>query len=333
MFRIGQPVRGFLALAIMVVVGLAIYFVARLDIWYPGLPAGSGVAMLALPLLFVFVWLFLFMLYFANWPFQKVSQPWQGILVSLLVLVLGCITYYIFHHMLHWTAHIFTIGVLWLIWAFGLGGFAGNPIPTAYGGKQPISGIIGAITTLGLTLVTWWIIPDQFLGAFFAGASPYVAGGLTGFPFVWFLIAVMFMMVWPLWPFPAAPQGTQLWVRLGFLGFFSFVLLWILKAIGLDWFTNPMAPLFILTVLHPLLWWALLFQFWPVHGIREAPRGFIVFIVGSLAGILVFYFVMPLLAWDHFALQFCFFISLFLYFAMGQGMLMPPPAGTKMPGE
>jgi hypothetical protein len=263
------------------VIGVLMYYIGRLDFWWSGSSAGAapGSALLPLYLIFVLCWTFLLVFYFGNWPFNKMSQPGQGVMASLLALVLAGITYYIFDHMARWAGLIFPIGVAWLIWIFSLGPFAGNPIVTAYEGKQPVSGISGFIATLGFTLVTVWIIPEQWMGI------------AVGFPFVWFLAAVWFFMLWPTWPLPKGPLTVQWVTRLGYFGFFSFVLLWILSAVGLNFFADSRAAGLGLVYLLALLAPVGLFQYWPFHNMGEVSRGWTWFIITAIVGIVVYWII------------------------------------------
>src|SRR3989304_10613721 len=95
--RMNQPWRGLFAMVLCTAIGVLLYYVFSLSFWWQGSaanPQGNtpGSALLPLYLIFVLVWVFLLVFYFGNWPFSKMSQPGQGIALSLWALVLGAIT-------------------------------------------------------------------------------------------------------------------------------------------------------------------------------------------------------------------------------------------------
>lgn len=282
--RIAQPWRGVFAVVLCAVLGALIYYAGSLSFWWQGSAANPdgntpGGALLPLYLIFVLVWTFLLTFFFEGWPFKSLSQPGQGIMASLLALVLAAVTYYVFDHMARWAGMIFPIGVAWLVWIFSLGPFAGGPLNKAYQGKQPITGISGFITTLGFTLITVWIIPEQWKGI------------AVGFPFVWFAVAIWFFMLWPTWPLPASPVTTQWITRLGYFGFFSFVILWVLSAVGLPFFADNRASGFALIYLLAILVPVGLFQYWPFHKVGEVGRGWIWFVITAIVGVIAYLIV------------------------------------------
>jgi len=320
-----QPIKGVVLSLVFVAVGAIIYYVGSADLWW--LPEVEPIwyAMLPLPLVMVFNWIFIFMLYGQNWPFQKFSQPIQGMLASIAALVLGAITYYIINHMAHWGAYIFPIGVAWLFWQFALGPWSGNPIGNAHQFKQPITMISGFIVTLGFALISFWIIPPEVLGKF------------TGIPFVWFVVAVIIVFTWQMWPIQVANPIVLL---PGYLAFFSFILLWLLSTAGLDFFATPgsaeygRSGAYMLVLLLCFLVPNISFQFWPIHRLSPWWRGFIVTIFAIVASILIYWllfsisdgaysFLAKTMTWG-----FCIFIAMFLYYGLFGGAAAPPIPGT-----
>jgi len=228
-------------------------------------------------------------------------------------------------HILHLGDYIFSIGVAWLFWLFTLGPWTGNPIGNAYQFKQPITMFSAFIVTLGLGFLTWWIVPIEFLGK------------MTGFPFVWFVLAVIIVFTWQMWPIQVK---SPIILLVGYMAFFSFVLLWILSSSGMDFFAAPGSAqygragafllILLLAYLVPNVW----FQFWPIHRLSPWWRGFIVVIFGTVVAVLVYRLLFsigggkyPFLA-KTMAWGFCIFVGMFLYYTMGGGAMAPPVPDT-----
>ncbi len=324
-YKIKQPTRGVVSTFIIAAVATSLYWIGGLNFWWASSPLARGgvssYTILPLALIMAFCWSLIFIHYLINWPFQKFSQPAQGALAALTCLVLGGATY-AFAQMANWTDHLFDICICWLFWIIFLGPFGDNPIVSAYQGKQPISGITGFIATLGLGLLTWWLIPESFLGM------------KTGFPWIWFFFAIVFFRVWPQWPFPRT--RAHVIIRVGYLSFFTFVLLWVLDAVGLNFFTNTTrANVFILVWMTTILVPVRLFQFWPFHHISEVPRGWLWLAISTILAMVIYCLLASLsphapelrnevmtktVAWG-----FCFFLSYYFYWGMAAGQWAPPP--------
>lgn len=286
--KLNQPMRGIIGTVMTIVIGVLI-MVVPLYLWKPWgvnaqlAPVGMGdldnVVQLGMYLgCGAFGWLFWWTFHMGNWPFQKIAQPTQGLLVGVFSLVGTYITYYIFHNVLQWDAHIFNICVLWLMWVFIMGPWGGMPLAVYYEQKQPVCGIVGFIATWGFALLTWWFVPEEFLG--------YV----PGFPFVWFLVSTAFALTLNFWPFENTKQPQQLILLVGFLAFFSFIYIWIAGAYGLTFFPTvaehkagampdlsggTFTVLWLFVILVPVG----LFQFWPFHKMANVSRGFMYLIV------------------------------------------------------
>jgi hypothetical protein len=323
-YKVGQPLRGVVACAVVAVMGVLTYLILA-SWWAPW--GDKSYVMLTLYLLCVLDWIFLVGMHFANWPFTKISQPLQGVLASALCLLLGYITYFILFDVLGWAAHIFPIGVAWLLLIYVFGPWSDFPITSAYGGKQPITGISASVTTLGFALTIWWIIPEKFLGI------------ATGFPFVWFLVGCWFGFTWGLWPFQVKmPQ--RLIIMLGYVTFFSFVYLGILAAARMNFLAAPgdpefsRGPTFLCTYIVALLIPVGLFQNWPIHRLPVVRRGFITIVYTLIIGVLVYWLLYiighgdPVFLQKVLSVEFCLLMGYFFYYTNWGGALAPPPGAS-----
>jgi hypothetical protein len=301
--KMNQPMRGIVGTIMTFIIG-SLIVVIPLYFWKPwgvnaatapagmddldsivqlGMYCGAG----------LFAWIFWWTFHMGNWPFQKIPQPLQGLLVGSCAMVGGWITYYILHSVLKWDADVFNISVLWLMWVYILGPWGGMPLATAYEQKQPVCGISGFIASYGLGLLVWWFLPEEFHGY------------IPGFPFVWFLIATAFALTLNLWPFARVKQPQQLILLVGYLSFFSFIYIWIAGSFGLNFFATIAANkagalpdlggstftvLWLFVILIPVG----LFQFWPFHNMPNVIRGFLYLIVTLIITLLLWQWLLSM---------------------------------------
>ncbi len=355
--KMNQPMRGIVGTIMTVVIG-ALLIVIPLYVWKPWgvnaqlAPVGLGdldnVVQLGSFLgCGLFAWMFGLTFHFGNWPFQKVSQPVQGLLIGVLSLIGTYVCYYIFHFVLKWDAHIFNIMVLWLMWVFILGPWGGMPLAVAYEQKQPVCGFVSMITAFGLSLLVWWFIPEEFMG--------YV----PGFPFVWFLISTVFGLIWNNWPYATVKQPQQLIILVGFLSFFSFLTVWIMMEYGLPFFPTVAAHkagalpdlsagTFVVLWLFVILVPVGLFQFWPFHNIPNVIRGVAYIIATLVVTILIWKWILaaepaapvpavaPLVHFRWVFLALDWLLALFVGWAIvwcNCGLFMAPPPGGAPPAH
>jgi len=349
--RMNQPMRGIVASIFTVILGVLL-LVIPLYVWKPWgvnatlAPAGLGDLdnVVQLGMYFgagLFAWMFAFTFHLANWPFQKVPQPLQGLFVGIASLVGAYVVYYFLHFVLKWDADIFNICVLWLFWVFVLGPWGGMPLAVSYENKQPLCGMVGLITSFGLALLAWWFVPEEFHG--------YV----PGFPFVWFLISTVFALTWNNWPFANVKQPVQLIILVGFLAFFSFIYVWVAGKYGLRFFPtiaehkagalpdlsgSTFTLLWLFVILVPVG----LFQFWPCHKMPNVIRGLLFIIVTLIITIVIWRWILaaepaapspqlaPLVHFRWIFLALDWLLALFVGWAIvwcNMGLFMTPPPG------
>lgn len=342
-FKAKQPVRGLFAIVFTLVIAAIFYYVGTQTVWWEEAAKPISYVMLPNYLLVLFAWMFIYANYFHFWPWGKLAQPLQGIASTLTIIVLAGINFYILNNMAHWGAHLFYISSAWLFWIFMLSAWTDNPLSTQYAAKQPLCGISGYVITVGLALLTWWILPATFLG------------NATGVPFTWFIAAVLIAFCLQLFPV----QIGLPWRAFGILGWFvviSFVLVWILKAAGLDPFAvafpypsgvdgsgvpifepakgNAFGIILLLGILAPVA----LFQMWPLHKLSYLKKGFIWIALGTLIGILSYWIVVsisldPIVIAKVVTWGFCLFVGMFVYYVNFWGAQAPDPGASLVQPE
>lgn len=323
-----QPLRGIFAFAVTAVIAVVLYFVLLEGPFWPKAYPADLVA--PLYLLCMFIWLFLFRVHFLHWPFHKLQQPLKGACVSVLVLAMGALTYYMFFYVAGWGAYINQIVSIWLLTIFIFGPFGNFPILYAFMGKQPLTGIVTSCVTLGLALLIWYIVPHEFLSMH--------TGGI---PFAWFLGALTISSVYQHWPIRVkAPLFVPLII--GMITFITFSLIWAFKAAGYDLMgtyypanLNPNEGNTIFTLI--LLMWLIpvfMFQFWPIHKVPNIMRGTIVVVFMTLAAIGVYWGLITLFGQSGPTVSkmlfagFCAFVGLFFYQSNFGADAAPPVPGA-----
>jgi hypothetical protein len=335
-FKLKQPLRGILAVIFTIAVGAIFYYLGSQKFWWEEAVKPISFAVLPNYLLVLFAWMFVYANYFHFWPWGKLSQPLQGVASTLTIIVLSGINFYVLNNMAHWGAHLFYISSAWLFWIFMFGAWTDNPLATQYAGKQPICGVSGYVITLGMALLTWWLAPASFLG------------NASGVPFTWFLVAVAIAFCLQMFPI----QIGLPWRAFGILGWFvvlSFLLIWVLKALGLDPFavTFPVPasmdeatgyPVFLaakgstfsIVLLMSILTPVALFQMWPFHKLSYLRKGFLWMVLGTGIGI-VAYWIITSISLDPVVISkvvtwgFCLFVGMFVYYTNFAGALAPDP--------
>ncbi len=325
-YRIRQPFRGLLAVLFVIVVGAIFYYIGTQKFWWPA-PA-KPISFIALPLylLILFPWIFMYEKYFHFWPWNGFSQPARGIGASITVIVSAGVHFYILNNMAHWGAYMFDIASAWLFWIFMCGPFLDSPWDKAYKGKQPITGISGMVSTFGLALITFWIIPEEFLGQ------------RTGLPFTWFTAAVLMFFVLKGFPVQIGLPARALAIP-GWFAALAFVEIWAQKSIGADPFaetfpagTEPMkGALFMTAWLMAIQVPVGLFQMWPFHRFSPLKKGFLWIVLGTVIGALVYWLEItisldPPVTAKVVTWSFCLFIGFFLYYVCLEGEQAPDPA-------
>ncbi len=335
-FKMKQPLRGLCAVTFTLVIAAIFYYVGTQKFWWEEAVKPISYAVLPNYLLMLFVWMFIYGNYFHFWPWSKLSQPTQGIVVTLTIIVLSGINFYILNNMAHWGSYLMSIGSAWLFWIFMLGAWTDNPLATQYAAKQPLCGISSYVITFGLALLTWWIIPATFLG------------NATGVPFTWFLAAVLIAFALQMFPIRIGLP----WRAFGITGWFvmlSFLFVWIYKAAGIDPFvvTFPIPsaidtvtgyPIFepakgatfgivlLLSILTPVA----LFQMWPFHKLSSLQKGSLWIVLGALIGTLSYWIITsitldPVVIAKVVTWGFCLFVGMFVYYTNFWGAMAPDP--------
>ena len=335
-FKLKQPWRGIFAVLFTAALGAIFYYVGTQKLWWEEAVKPISYVMLPNYLLVLFCWMFIYSNYFHFWPFGKLSQPAQGIASTLTIIVLSGANFYILNNMAHWGAHLFYISSAWLFWIFMLGAWTDDPLVKQYQDKQPLCGISAYVITLGMALLTWWFTPATFLG------------NASGFPFTWFLAAVVIAFCLQMWPI----QIGLPWRAFGIAGWFvvlSFIIIWLHKAAGMDPFaaTFPVPsgtdaatgyPIFqankagtfdivlLLSILTPVA----LFQMWPFHKLSPLMKGSMWIVLGSAIGIVAYWIITrisldPLVISKVVTWGFCLFVGMFVYYSVFWGAMAPEP--------
>ncbi len=320
-YRIGQPWRGLLAILFSAALGAIFYFAGTQKLlWSEDLKSYAYAALPAY-LLVLFVWMFVYQHFFQFWPWGKLSQPTRGIAVTLTIVIASAINFYVLFYMAHWGAHFMSIVSAWLFWVNMLSVFTDNPLVTQYRGKQPLCGISGYVITFGMALLTWWIVPQTFLG------------NNTGVPFIWFTAAVFIAFCLHLFPVQIALP----WRAIGLTGWFvtiSFILAWIFKAAGVDAFEvvaqgePAKGSIFGVILLLGLLVPVAMFQMWPFNKLPPLQKGFLWIVLGILLGIGGYWAFIsitldPVIITKAVTVCFCFFLGMFTYFVNFDGAMAP----------
>lgn len=280
LYDIQQPWRGLLGLIITAFIGIGLYFIF-VHWWRPW---GEQSWLVAAQYFFwVFNWIFWLLFHFNNWPFQKMSQPWQGVSGMLLALLLAWPTRQLMHAVA-WDRQQFNLGVAIMFWIFLLSVWSGMPLFAAHQGKQPLTGINGFVTSTGLGLLTFFFLPER-----------QILGMELGFPFVWFVVAVVFGVILEDWPFHTCNQPMKALVLVGYLSLFSFACYGVLYYFGLDLYAlDAKAGAFLLIYLLVLLVPPGLFNNWPLHRLHTIPRGIITIVLATAVAILLFRYLVAL---------------------------------------
>lgn len=278
MYEIKQPWRGLLGSIITAFIGIVLYLLV-VNWWRPWGETSWLVA--AQYFFWVFNWIFWLLFHFSNWPFQKIAQPWQGLLGLLVALLLAWPTRLLMHT-IGWDAQQFNLGVAIMFWIFLLSAWSEMPLFTAYKGKQPLTGINGFVTSAGLGLLTFFFLPQR-----------QILGIELGFPFLWFVVAVVFAVIFEDWPFHTLKQPMKAFVLVGYLSLFSFICYGVLYYFGLDLYAlDARAGAFLLIYLLALLVPPGLFDNWPLHKLHTIPRGIITIIYTTTISILLFRYLL-----------------------------------------
>jgi len=274
--RMKQPWRGLIQWPIMgvVTVLLMLIFVQWWQPWGPpDAAAGDFGSVLTFSLWLVgcFGWFAWFAFHAGNWPFHKLGQPLQGICAIAASTVGFTLAFLFFYNYLGWGDQLFSLMICWYFWTLVFSTLSGLPLLNAYKGKQPLTAIVGFCLTWAAALVTWYALPAAGTGEFFQGTA-------FGFPFPWFLIAVITFWIIQLWPMGNIKQPLHLIIHLGLWTFWMLVLLVILRAFGLNYW-EPVtgahyleAGVWVAISINVGIWITTTFQMWPFHRLPFAGR-------------------------------------------------------------
>jgi hypothetical protein len=266
-----QPMRGFVNVLIPVISGVLLMLVV--GYWWkpwgaPGEPTadfstfGTPIV-LSLWLAGTFGWVGWWSFHAMNWPFQKVRQPWQGIFSFICANGGVAVTFWIFYYYLHWDAQIFSLLTAWYFWILVLSTMSGFPILSAYKGKQPLAGIVSFCVSWFLAFVTMYALP---LSGTMFGKSVSV-----GFPFPWFVFAVLISWLFLGYPMGSMKQPLNVLVHVGILGFFMLVMLGVMRAGGLNYWDAVTSAHYLeggvwaAIAINIALYVMTGFQMWPFH--------------------------------------------------------------------
>lgn len=327
MSKIAQPWRGLVLAIIAAVVTALVYYVGIMPVWYDEAIKPLSWAYFPLPMLLMFGYIFVYLFFGANWPFTALPQPLSGILTSIVIFILGFVSYWIFHSV-GWDGVIFPLVSIWLAVIFTLGPWSNMYLGTLIGYEQPQCLINSLITTLGLSLIILWMVPMDWMGK---------TG--TQVPFFWFDVATFFSFALGLWPFAHAKSPAL--PLLGYFGVFTLVIIWFFYAIGMDPFAAPGTPAYGLASLAHLLWLLsmfipiMLFQWWPFHKITPVLRGIVLTIVAIVVTMVIFKSIVscgPLVTGKATTVGFALFVALwFMYGICGYAGLPPVPGTSGLP--
>jgi len=276
--RMKQPLRGLVQLLIMGISAL-LYMLVFCYWWKPwGTPGAADAqffgfgspAVFCLWTICCFGWFSWWAFHLGNWPFHKIAQPWQGICSFLACNVGFSITFLFFYNYLGWGDQLFSLMVCWYFWVLVFSTLSGMPLLIAYGGKQPLAGIVGFLCTWSFAFITWYLLPVSG-ELFYQKAS-------VGFPFPWFLILCITFWYSMMYPMGNIKQPLNLVIHIGVLTFWMLVALVVLRAFGLNYWEPFVgahyleAGVWIAIAINFAIWIPTTFQMWPFHRMPFWPR-------------------------------------------------------------